>query len=440
MKRIIVLFAAVCSVLAFSSCEFSLFRSPDSLLSAPRLTGENLEIQTAFENAAGAGVSLMSPKTGAYLSSYVMFDFDCDGENECIVFYRRNSDDGTGRFNILDRSEDGWTSVSDVTGPGSSVSSVDFRNVMGDGIPEIIVTWDILPSGDSKCLTVYGGYDAETIRYGTVRNAITEKFTSYALADADGDGTDEILIINREISGGKYVTDAALITETDGVMQPVPGGEIRLSSGISGIAAVASDNGDGCRFFVDVLVEDGYTATEVLKYSRENGLSRIAGLENSTLRNNGALCADTDSDGEYEIPFMTVCPGSSDGKNPPSPLFVTGVYELENGSPAASESVVWFSGAGFGIVWDDGLAGKTAPVAGSDGNTADFYSYDPSAGVTGFRLFTVGRTAGKLPPGCAALDEKDGYVYYCSVAPDGEKDGITADYIKSVFRIKEADV
>ena len=76
-------------LILFSGCNVLDVFSVDSLLRAPKLTGENARIQSSFENAVGTGVQLVSPLTGDHRSAFVFFDFDADGVNETLVFYAR---------------------------------------------------------------------------------------------------------------------------------------------------------------------------------------------------------------------------------------------------------------------------------------------------------------------------------------------------------------
>ena len=65
---------------AFAGCSvFNVF-SVDSLIKAPRLTGENAEIQKAFESAVGKDAVLVRPVSGEYRSAYVLRDYDGDGD------------------------------------------------------------------------------------------------------------------------------------------------------------------------------------------------------------------------------------------------------------------------------------------------------------------------------------------------------------------------
>ena len=90
MKKLIraaaAILAVVLTVPMFGCSVFNVF-SVDSLIKAPRLTGDNAEIQKAFESAVGSEVSLVRPVAGEYRSAYVLHDYDGDGVNEAIVFY-----------------------------------------------------------------------------------------------------------------------------------------------------------------------------------------------------------------------------------------------------------------------------------------------------------------------------------------------------------------
>ena len=111
--------------LALTACTFS--TSIDSLLSPPTLSEQQREIYQALTDKVGTKVSLKYPKSGSYLSAFVIADIDDEPTDEAIVFYERNgitADEISLRINILDQRDGKWTSVYDSPANGTEVEKV----------------------------------------------------------------------------------------------------------------------------------------------------------------------------------------------------------------------------------------------------------------------------------------------------------------------------
>ncbi|MDE6102601.1 MAG: hypothetical protein K2F73_06465, partial [Ruminococcus sp.] len=86
-----------------TGCVFS--SSIDNLMAPPKLSVEQEQIYNALTDAAGTSISLKYPKSGKYLSAFIIEDIDGDGGNEAVVFYEKTSiavEENTLRINILD--------------------------------------------------------------------------------------------------------------------------------------------------------------------------------------------------------------------------------------------------------------------------------------------------------------------------------------------------
>ena len=74
---------------ALTGCTFG--ASIDTLMSPPKLSMEQEQIYSALTEATGNSISLKYPKSGKYLSAFIVEDIDGDGGNEALVFYEKNS-------------------------------------------------------------------------------------------------------------------------------------------------------------------------------------------------------------------------------------------------------------------------------------------------------------------------------------------------------------
>jgi hypothetical protein len=74
------------------------------MLTPPKLSGEEEQIYQALQEAAGSDIRLKYPKSGSYLSAFIIADIDEESGEEAIVFYEKNNLSPAGlRINILDK-------------------------------------------------------------------------------------------------------------------------------------------------------------------------------------------------------------------------------------------------------------------------------------------------------------------------------------------------
>ena len=117
--------AAALVVMLLSGCTFG--TSIDTLMAPPKLSLEQEQIYNALTDAAGSSISLKYPKSGKYLSAFIVEDIDGDGGREAVVFYEKNSlaaPENTLRINILDSENGKWRSVYDTPADGSEIERV----------------------------------------------------------------------------------------------------------------------------------------------------------------------------------------------------------------------------------------------------------------------------------------------------------------------------
>lgn len=105
--RLISVAAAVSAAsVLLTGCTFG--TSIDNLLAPPKQSIEQEQIYSALTDAAGSGIRLKYPRSGKYLSAFIIEDIDSDGTDEAVVFYERNGlgvDERTLRINVLDQDD-----------------------------------------------------------------------------------------------------------------------------------------------------------------------------------------------------------------------------------------------------------------------------------------------------------------------------------------------
>ena len=148
MKRktkFFLLLGLIVSVAMSSGCIFPGFTSMDSMMHPPKATGTKAEIQEVIEENAGEDYVLDYPKSGNNRSAITMYDLDGDEIEEAVVFLTVKPDttDATTHMYVIDEAEDEkWKIVGDFTNKNNDIDCLEFSDLNGDGLTDIIVGWN----------------------------------------------------------------------------------------------------------------------------------------------------------------------------------------------------------------------------------------------------------------------------------------------------------
>ena len=292
-----------------AGCSVVDFFSTDSLLRAPKLTGQNAALQRAFEQAAGPDAALVAPLTGEYRSAFILRDCNGDGTEEAVVFYVNRGTENTVRMSLMTTIDGQWRAVADIAGNGSEVYQVEFCNIDREKTPEIAVTWTVSDSKRDKTLSLYK-IDLPGIENGDAFNPLASvQIFDYYVMDIDRDGQNELFYVYFDSTEEKSGVYARLLkySETDTVLYPVS--EARLDPRISNLLATGYDFFNGhYEFFVDCAAGENVCFTEIVQYEPEQySLTAPLKLPEDdpvalTRRQAQLFSGDINGDGLIEIP------------------------------------------------------------------------------------------------------------------------------------------
>ena len=100
----------------------------ETYLKPPKLSEQHEQIYSALINTEGSKINLKYPKSGSFLSAFVVADIDDEPTDEAIVFYEKTNytanDFSTLRINFLDQKEGRWDSMYDFAAEGTEVERV----------------------------------------------------------------------------------------------------------------------------------------------------------------------------------------------------------------------------------------------------------------------------------------------------------------------------
>ncbi len=317
---IIILIIAAASVL-LNGCGSAVFNSAENLVRPPKLSGDDGELQAAFEKAMSekGEYILKYPSEGKYRSAFVRYDCDGDGSDEAFVFFSLKAEEMSVSMYMLDYENEMWKAVGEIPGEGNDIYSVEFCDLNNDGTAEILVGWSSLDVKTNKKLSVYCSYkNSQNLNY---RLLAIETYTAMYTIDIDSDGEKEILAALINSTSDTYTTEARLLkmsSEKSMDFQIEAVGQISLYSEITAVTNISSCVLDGKTYaFIDETADNTYL-TEMLYWdSAKNALAapiKVDVLSVSTCPTSRSLplnCDDIDGDGELEIPSTQLLSNSS---------------------------------------------------------------------------------------------------------------------------------
>lgn len=304
LKRKILIAAAV-MMAALTSCTFG--SSIDNLMTPPTLSSEHEQIYKALTNAAGTAISLKYPKSGKYLSAFIVEDIDGDGGNEAIVFYEKTSlaaPENTLRINILDQSSGKWRSVCDTPAEGAEIEKV-LISKLGDNNRINLIIGSSLINRSEKNVAIYS-YDSQN---GTIEKTFSEACSFIDVTDLDGDDKTEFLLLAGSATGSPAVAKSYKL-DSEGKYHLY---SCELSGSFTEFDSLSygQSGSDRKALYIDAVSGAGTIQTDII-YMDSTGLNKIFSDPKdslATVRPAGCSSFDIDGDGILEIPVQTISPG-----------------------------------------------------------------------------------------------------------------------------------
>ncbi|MDE6520969.1 MAG: hypothetical protein K2K91_11060 [Ruminococcus sp.] len=290
-------------IVMLTGCAFG--TSIDTLMKPPKLSLEQEQIYSALTDAVGDSISLKYPKSGKYLSAFILEDIDGDGSNEAFVFYEKKGlavEENTLRINILDSDSGKWRSVYDTPADGSEIERVMISK-LGENQRMNLIIGSSLINRSEKTATIYS-YSS-----GELERTFSESYSFIDITDLDRDSESEFLILKGSAGNDPAVAEAYKLDSNGKYHRS----RIELSGSFTEFDSVSyGELRSGNRgLYIDALSGTGFIQTDVI-YMDEKGLHKIFSNQeesNATLRPSVCSSYDVDGDGQLEIPVQTISPG-----------------------------------------------------------------------------------------------------------------------------------
>ena len=161
--------------------------STDKLYALPSLPAEYASLEAEINALLSDGAEHAAPISGSNLQSVQMVDLDGDGVEEAVAFFRKATDERPVKIYFFRSNGDSYEQMALIEGTASSIYSITYYDLDGDGRREILVGFK---SGtELQVLAVY------TLRGSEPLNLLTTAYLRYAVSDLDGDGRQELTVL-----------------------------------------------------------------------------------------------------------------------------------------------------------------------------------------------------------------------------------------------------
>lgn len=294
-KRIVAIAAMLLLLSTVSGC--ARFSNIDELYSLPKPQTEFLQLQKMIDEEIAAGSEYSAPTAGSQRQSIQLVDINGDGVEEALAFLRDNH--LAPKICVYQNIGGEYQLVSTITGEGTAVGRVEYADLDGDGIQEIIVSWTM--STDLMLANAYSLKDWST------SVLLSKNCTDFLIGDINGNGSQDVVLLNFEDAGGSvtaFTTDlAGEITEMSAKVSSSleSADRFRISSISGGVPAVFVeghyDNKEnaGSTYLTDVFA---------VSDSKLKNLTMNSETMNSyAAREYDVYAYDINGDGALEVPF-----------------------------------------------------------------------------------------------------------------------------------------
>lgn len=279
---------------------FTSFKPIESLMKPPMTSGDNHEIQVAFEEYLDKEYKLQVPLSGDYRSSFISEDLNGDSQEEIIVLYSTEDEVDVVKLSFMMKVNGEWTVVSGLESNYSEVHQVKFADIDGDEIMEMLVGWTAYHNDFSRHLNVYR---MPCSGKGNLTNLYGSSYLMFDTLDIDTDGISDIALFENTDEG----TVLSCNRFVDGEI--LKDAEVMLDSSVYSVYNLSYDNGaanNNTRIYIDSYKIDSGVITECVYWDNsKNTFKKLKkdGVSILSSRLTGVSCQDIDGDGLIEIPI-----------------------------------------------------------------------------------------------------------------------------------------
>lgn len=433
-KKILSLLVSAALGLSLAGCS-SVGLAVENLMHPPKAVGDKAEIQNLIDSVAGEGYTLKYPQGGNFRSAITMKDIDSDSVEEAVAFYLPVGDIATVHMLVMDSIDGVWQSVGDFKSQSTSVESLSFCDLDGNGIFEIATCWKTYNANvnqlslhiyeDNKVREVSAEHTCSTLLSGDFTDGTGEELLLLSLFSPDKEASASLIDLNQNKSDLSVLGTAPLNPDVVSYSQLLVGNIFENQVG-----AVI----DGC-------TSSGEYNTQLLYFNTYfDSLERIAFTENvpynQALRSYPVMSADVNGDGIIEVPAAFKLNIEKDRTDKVAAADLYWCQQTSSGTVLLISHQAASFAYGFTFEIPKNWEGKFTALTDYDKNEVTFYQW--SKDKTGDGLLTVkifDKESGDDTAGFTVLHETESRVYAYKI-PQGDNSLILSDdEIKSAFEI-----
>ena len=295
-EKIRMLLVLAAAVLPLSGCLFS--GTFDELYQLPQLPVEYTELQKLLDQIQDSGAEYAAPMSGANIQSVQLNDLDNDGVQEALAFFRQNGDERPLKIYIF-RSVDGvYQQAALIESSGTAIYSVQYSDLDGDGLCEILVGWRVSP--ELQALSIY------SIKEDEPTSLVTTNYVRYDVADLNGNGQMEVTVLRGDGSGSS-VADFYAWNNEENTLGLLSTTKLSMTMAeLQEITVGTLEDGEAA-LFVTGVAEETRAITDILAF-QDNRLVNLVvnpstGVSGEIFRYVGLEPTDINEDGVTEVPM-----------------------------------------------------------------------------------------------------------------------------------------
>lgn len=422
------------TVFSLSGC---IAKTVDELYALPRHSDAYYELQNAIDSVMTDGVQYAAPISGTNQQSVQLVDLDADGEDEAVVFLRKSGEQPLCAY-VFDRVEDRYQCLGAIEGSGTAFESVEY--VQLDDTPELELILGRQLNGQ-----VLRSLSAYSLKEGTLVEILSENYSEYALADLNGNGKTDILLLrfdaeSRTGTAELYSWESTQLSCTG--RAPLSTGAVSVKHILTG----ALQRGIPAAF-VTSLYDSDSIVTDVFAFRGDSfeNITASSGTNGQTVHNYSVYAADIDADGIIELPRpITLAAGDDSGET--NTIISWNTLSLDGRLTPKMTTYHSFSGGWFWEIpddWSDSLTIlRTEDGSGTRGIVfAQWNAKKEQATpiVTVYAFSGEDRAFLANEDGRILLAEKGGVTYAAVPGSSPLSTGLTQDVLRNLFHFIHID-
>ena len=185
--------AALLGALAGCGDGISLTANPQELYVLPKLPAKYMELNSLISAVLSDGAEYAAPTAGANIQPVQLVDLDGDGGEEAVGFFRNSGEEKPLKILVFTTEGEGYRLLDQIEGSGSSIYSVYYADMDGNGKQEIVVGWKA--TAELQVLEVYA------LSPGGAQLLIRTDYVKYKVVDLDGDGRQGLVVLRADEDG-----------------------------------------------------------------------------------------------------------------------------------------------------------------------------------------------------------------------------------------------